>query len=354
MTVRISNRYSDKKIVWFWDKLQSFKNNTIAAPLYVRIKPLNACNHSCFWCVYHHDLATMHENMNAKDKIPKEKFRELLSDLKDIGVKAVTYSGGGEPLMYDGIEEFLQTTLDNGINLSIITHGGFLNKDKAKILGQGSWVRISMDYWDPQSIHETRNVPTKFYDGIMENIANFAKLKNPTCDLSVNYIVTQKNYTHLEEITVKLKDIGVENIRFSPMWADNFHEYHKPITDTVQATLKVLKQLDCDNFKVYSSYNQVYDLNISKRSYKKCYVNQTIPAVGADQYVYTCHNQAYSDDSIIGSIKDKSFKEMWFSQETKHFFDSFDCQSICTDQCAADKKNEFINELLDCEGDNFV
>lgn len=353
--MKTSNKYSDKKIVWFPEKLQSFVKGTTTPPIYVRIKPLNKCNHGCFWCVYHSDMTEMHSDMNAKDSIPKEKFRELLGDLREMGTKAVTYSGGGEPLMYKGIEEFLQLTLDYGINLSIITHGQFLEGDKAKILGNGSWVRVSMDYWDGESMKDSRRVRPEYFDTVLANLSNFSKSKKPECDLAINYIVTQKNCNHLYTISKKLKECGVENVRFSPMWCDDFFSYHEPIKNSVFSELvRIRSELQEDSFKVYDSYGQLNDKNISRRMYSKCYFNQVVPVIGADQNIYTCHNQAYSKDSIVGSIKDKSFKDVWMSKETNEFFNNFKCQEVCTGQCAADSKNKFITELVDSYGDSYV
>ena len=113
MDKNVQNKYSDKKIVWFPEKLQSFVDGEITAPLYVRVKPLNRCNHKCFWCVYHEpDLSQMHNDMRVKDMIPMDKMYEILDDFVDMGVKAVTYSGGGEPLMHPNTAEYLQAALD--------------------------------------------------------------------------------------------------------------------------------------------------------------------------------------------------------------------------------------------------
>ena len=42
-----NNRYSDLKIVHFPEKLRSFQEGRITAPIYVRVKPINVCNHAC-------------------------------------------------------------------------------------------------------------------------------------------------------------------------------------------------------------------------------------------------------------------------------------------------------------------
>lgn len=350
-----ANKYSDKKIVWFPEKMNSFISGKVTPPIYARIKPLNRCNHRCFWCVYHADLTEMHGDMNPSDSLPPDKFRELLDDLRDMGAKAVTYSGGGEPLLYNNIEEFLQKTLDNNINLSIITHGQFLSGEKAKILGNGSWVRVSMDYWDGDSMNSSRRVRKEYFDTVISNLDNFSRIKKSNCDLAINYIVTKDNHNHLYDISKILKSVGVENIRFSPMWCDDFFSYHNDIKNSVFSELvRIRSELQSEGFQIYDSYGQLNDVNISTRTYPKCYFNQVVPVIGADQNIYTCHNQAYNKDSIVGSIKNKSFKEVWMSQETKKFFDNFNCGKVCTGQCAADSKNKLITELVNSFGDNYV
>jgi radical SAM protein with 4Fe4S-binding SPASM domain len=78
------------------------------------------------------------------------------------------------------------------------------------------------------------------------------------------------------------------------------------------------------------------------------------PVIGADGKVYNCHNKSYTDDGCIGSITNQSFKQMWFSEQTRKYFEEFNPQIHCQCQCANDKKNLFMHELIDCYGDNFI
>ena len=94
------DRYSKQKIVWHPDKLKSFVSNKLTAPLNVRIKPINACNHSCYWCAYHSpDMSKMHLDMKPKDMIEIDKLYEILDDFVDMGIKAVTYSQNLKPII---------------------------------------------------------------------------------------------------------------------------------------------------------------------------------------------------------------------------------------------------------------
>ena len=72
-----SIKYSNLKIFWHQDKIKDILNNKISAPIYIRIKPTNVCNHSCFYCSYQNDkrLVTT-ETLNTRDHISKEKMME--------------------------------------------------------------------------------------------------------------------------------------------------------------------------------------------------------------------------------------------------------------------------------------
>ena len=348
-----TNKYSSKKISWFPEKLTALRDKRITAPLYVRIKPTNRCNHKCPWCVYYEpELSNMGTDMNARDVIPREKLLRTLDELAELGVRAITYSGGGEPLLHPNIEEAMQKTLDLGMDLSIITHGQYLSGKKAEILAKSKWVRVSVDYHTPEMFSKTRRLSEKYFYVIMDNIKEFSKIKNKNCDLNVNYIITKENHDTLYDAAVLLKNAGVEIIRFAPVWNVTFYEYHALIREKVMEQFELMKDLEDENFKIFSSYD--IDNVLIKRPYKRCYMMEVVPIIGADLNIYPCHNQVYLNDSIICSFKDRSFKEAWFGEETRKMFETFDCQATCTNLCAADNKNLYIRELLNCEGDNFV
>lgn len=363
-----SNKYSNYKILSFPDKVASFTQENITAPIYVRIKPINLCNHGCFFCVYstgfrvkdggekQHIISGMHQGMSEKDLISLVKMNEILDDLARIGTKAVTYSGGGEPLMHPDIVKIMEKTLHNSLDLSVITNGQNLVKEKAEVLSDAKWVRISMDYTSPTQMKRFRNIPEKSFKSIINNIYNFAKIKSKDCDLAVNYIVHQENCEDLFNFAKLLKENGVENIRFSPMYNKNFYDYHSKFDDVVKEQLKkIANELQDSKFSVNSSYDiQNSGSHSSIRSYTQCYIMQTVPVIGADLGVYACHNKAYDKSGLIGSIKNISFSELWFKKETGIFIRNFNPKLSCMHECSNDKKNIFINELLNSSNDNFI
>jgi len=293
----------------------------------------------------------MHEHVLRGDEIPVGKMMEILEDLSAIGVKAITLSGGGEPLIHKNIEDILQKTLDCKLDLSMLTNGQELEGKKAELMAEAKWIRISMDYWNNEMFTDTRKVKPEFFYKIVKNIKNFTKI-NKKCDLGVNYIITKKNYTTLIEAFDFITSLGVDNIRFSPLWVPDFNIYHQFIKHEVLNQLNQIYKKAPKETSVYDTYKIVPE--ITTRTYNRCYFLQIVPVIGADLNIYNCHNKAYDSNGIIGSIKKKKFSEIWFSYETLNYFKTFRPDLICNHQCANDTKNKYIHEIITCSEDNYV
>ena len=362
------NKYSPYKIFSHREKLESLKNDNLTSPLYVRIKPVNYCDHDCFFCVYaagsrrkklsedvaDHISSGMHEDISLSDVIPRDRFPEIIEELSSAGVKAVTFSGGGEPLLHPTIDQAFQKCIDNNIDFSIITNGQNLVGKRAELLAKSSWVRISMDYTNKETMASTRNVPEKMFDQLISNIQNFARLKSTSTDLGVNYIVHKQNCDDLVSFSKILKDAGVDNVRFSPMWLPDYQNYHADIQSKVQAQLDDIRSLVDSQFSVNSTYDISLSAHSTVRPYPKCFIAQIVPVIGADLNIYACHNKAYDKTGIVASMKDRSFSDAWFSEEARSFHRSLCPPEHCQHQCSNDNKNIIINEFLDGSDDSFI
>ncbi len=337
-------RYGIKKIFRHPKKLQSFLEDNVAPPIYVRIKPTNKCNHHCYYCAY--DLNSPIK-IDRTAELPREKMMEILSDFKDMEVKAVTYSGGGEPLIYPHIVETMRKTLDYGIDLSIITNGQSLDGKKADILTQAKWVRISADSSDAKTFSEIRKVPENWFHKLTDNIETFAGIKSLECVLGINFIVQEKNFDKIYDSIKFFRDLGVDNIKLTPRHlTKGTEEYHKKFKKTAIEQIKEAKKSFPD-FEIYDTYDIDFSaVGIPERKYGRCYMMQTVPAISALGLVYPCHDKAWMGVDSLGSIKNQSFKELWFSEETKRKFREFNPQEMCKHHCTNDLKNMQINKFL--------
>lgn len=356
-----SNKYSIHKIAWFPEKLESFRRGVVTAPIYVRVKPTNRCNHDCFFCVYKASFSGMHELSPDREsdyvgkvaELTTDKLMEILDDFRTMGVKAVTYSGGGEPLMHGGIVKVMERTLELGIDLSIITNGQLLQGERAVALSKAKWVRVSVDYQNAEQMHQHRNVPERMFEALLKNLKEFSAHKDPSCNLFLNYIVHKGNCNGLLEAAKLFKAHGAENVRFSPMWIPGIQEYHAPIKEMVEAQLQAAQELCDDKFSVNTTYDLTSSAHSTQRGYHKCFFMQIVPVIAADANVYACHNKAYDAKGMIGSIANRRFSDLWFSDEAKQFFETLDPTKVCGHQCANDEKNLLIHDIMSAQ-DNFV
>ena len=120
--------YSHSKFFAFPDQISALRARQVTAPVHVRIKPTNICNHDCWYCAYHVENLQLGNLMEYKDRLPREKMMEIIDDLAEMGVKAVTFSGGGEPLIYPHIAEALNKLGESGIKLATLTNGSHLHE----------------------------------------------------------------------------------------------------------------------------------------------------------------------------------------------------------------------------------
>jgi hypothetical protein len=108
-------------------------------------------------------------------------------------------------------------------------------------------------------------------------------------------------------------------------------------------------------FTINTTYNITPGSSHSKlRSYEKCFIMQTVPVIGADLGVYACHNKAYDQSGLIGSLKDCSFRDLWFSDKTKQFMNTFNAKHKCMHECSNDRKNILINHVIEASSDNYI
>ncbi|MFH1607981.1 MAG: radical SAM protein [archaeon] len=351
----ITQRYGGLKILHHPEKLVSLRDGKITAPIYVRFKPTNKCNHHCSFCSYDPSEGDVgvRDKLNRIDEIPIKKILEILDDFKEMGVKAITFSGGGEPLVHPHIEEAIQKTFDNGIKLSMITNGQELRGRKAIVLTNANWVRVSANACTPESFSLIRGVPEKCFYELSENIRNFAKMKRKECEFGINYVVQKENADQVYDSVKYFKDLGVNHIKITPMWNQTFREYHAPIKEKVLSQIKKAKEdFEEEGFAVYDTYKGDFSgASVSERHYPQCYVMQTVPVIGADCNVYFCHDKAYADSGKLGSIKNRTFKDLWFSKEAQEIFKNFDPRESCKHHCANDTKNKHIKGIINREQD---
>ena len=347
---RNATPYSQLKIFYHKELLDRLENSDRCNPLYIRIKPTNICNHNCYYCHYKNSYLTLDEYC-PNDMIPREKMLEIVSDMREMGVKAVTFSGGGEPLVYPYIEETMEEIIKAGIDLSIITNGSMLKGKKAELLAKAKWVRISIDSINAGSYAQIRGIGEDALPELLKNIEAFAGIKDNTCELGINFVIGKENYMEIEQVAEIMKAIGVNHVKFAPLFSNDTEGYHKDIKDNVIARLDELgKRLNDDQFKIIDLYTSDFEnYEVFKRTYSRCPIKEFVCIIAANSKVYYCHDKAYLSNGCVCDLNSQSFAEGWNSEEVTKKFKKFDAMETCRQHCVYDSRNILINSYLDMD-----
>lgn len=350
--------YSNLKIFAHADVLNDIREEKRVAPIYIRIKPTNYCNHRCYYCSYADSELGLRDSVNSQDQISWEKMQEIISDISDIGVKAVTLSGGGEPLIYPHIIGTMTKLLNAGIDLSIITNGQLLKDDRAEVLSEAKWVRVSLDSANADTYSKIRHLPETAFGEVCDNIRHFSKIKRNDCELGINFVVNHENADQIYDAAKMLKELGVNHIKYTARVTKDLFFYHEPFKKNVIDQIHRAKdELESADFRVINKYEGDFDSAlVFHRCYDKCYINRIFTVIAADSKVYFCHDKAYVTDGAVGDLKHRSFKELWFSEETIKRYQEFNPQKECNHHCVYDDRNELLNVFysLDRNHINFI
>ena len=348
--------YSNLKAFAFPDRIQALSNRKLAAPVHVRIKPINRCNHDCWYCAYRVSNLQLGEDMNEKELIAEEKMHQIVDDLIDMKVRAVTFTGGGEPLIYKPLAKIIKKLVKGGIKVGALSNGSNLKGEMADVFAEyATWIRVSLDAWDGESYAQARSVNKSAFNKLMKNLADFAS-RNSDCELGTSFIIDEKNANHIFETVQNLKDCGVKHVKLAGVVVSNDgvenNKYHKEIKSIVRDEIEKSLGISDSSFKVLDHYHDLDER--FERDYNMCPTIQFTPVIGGDSYVYTCQDKAYTEGGKLGSIKDASFKDFWFSEENLQRAYAVNPSIHCKHNCANHQKNQIIADFIDTNSDHVL
>ena len=357
------NVYSPFKAAHHQDKIETFRKGGQPVPLQVQLIISDLCNHNCSFCAYRMEGYTSNQNFgewdgvknminnNPNRMISYEKCKEILDDCKEMGVKALQFTGGGEPTVHPKHREIFQHTLDLGLDLALVTNGGLVKDGLAEILAQSKWVRFSLDAATSETHSSLREVSPMLFEKTLRNISKVVKARENFSDsdlvIGVGFVVTKENWKEVYEGVKIYSDLGVDNARISAVFTPDDFEYHEEHYEEVKELVSKAKEdFETPEFKVFDLFgDRLEDLQQHRPDYSFCGYMHLNTYIGGDLKVYTCCNNAYNSYGEMGSLVDQRFKDFWYSNEKIKEYTDFNAKGC--ERCMFNNKNRFINYLVD-------
>ena len=94
-----------------------------------------------------------------------EMIEKIIENFKELNVKAVEVTGGGEPLMHKNRYKMFELLFDAGFDVSLVTNGTLVDDRLAEMLAPNlTWMRISIDAATAETYKMLRQSTNRHYD----------------------------------------------------------------------------------------------------------------------------------------------------------------------------------------------
>jgi MoaA/NifB/PqqE/SkfB family radical SAM enzyme len=327
--------YSPNKIFHHQDKIEAIKAGFTPTPVHVQLVPTNRCNQSCDFCAYRQEGYSSNEQFDTRDQIDWLKLNEIVASCKNMGVKAIEITGGGEPTCHPYFLHLCESIINNGIDLGLVTNGSKWGEQHTYVLNKAKWVRFSLDAGTPATYAKIRHVQP---DKLAEVRQHIRELTGPV--VGVGFVVTKDNWKEIIDAVLNARQDGADNIRLSAVFTNEGRSYFHGIGDEIDDICKSVTKYSTDTFRVFNLFSDRYlDLSLGKPTYQDCHLQKFCTYIGADLNVYRCCILAYNELGKLGSIKDQTFEQMW--EKVNFDFDARTCP-----RCMHNKKNATIDYAL--------
>jgi cyclic pyranopterin phosphate synthase len=335
-----------------------------APPVLIEVDPSNACNHACSFCLssyIHFDKYKGTETF-SRAVMPRDMLMGLCEDFVDMGVRAVNWTGGGEPTLNKHLKDAIEYCGKNGIKQGMFTNGTLLDKwDMFEVMVDNmTWVRFSVDAGTAKTYNSVRKAKGKQnWDKMASNLRRLIDVNNQKgkkIDIGVGYVISPDTYHEIVDFAHFFKDFDLAYCQYKPevvIREDGGQQRELEFwTKKVNPLLEEAKNILGDKFQAnsYKFEDLINDRSSYGRSYKKCLGSQISPCIGADGHVYVCTNHRGWKQYSYGCLYDgKTFKEIWGDLRRRNavmgLIENIECFSNCTKLCKPHESNKAMWEI---------
>lgn len=317
--------YSQAKPVYWLDRLAQLRAGVTPAPVHVQMVLSDLCNQDCAFCSYRmssglsNELFPEGKRKNPNRMIPADKAREIIDDCAAIGVKALQFTGGGEPTIHPDHLEMFERAQAHGIATALVTNGASMDAAHPAVRAM-RWVRVSVDAGDAQTYARVRGVSEKHWLAVWANIRALAASCNGV--VSVGFVVTNENYQGLPAAASMARDAGVANVRVGAVFSKQGSAYYRDAAE-IRRVIDETKAAHGD-FIVDLFGRRIGDLDAGSPEDAFCGYQYLTTYIGGDLGVYRCCNTAYTRAGKVADLHNQRFADLF--GKPIEAFDARQCQ----------------------------
>jgi len=336
-----------------------YKAPNKTTPITLELHLSNICDHHCPFCTFRDSV---HKSLERNATFPLELIDNIIRDSKKMHIKAIVYSGGGEPLLYSNfikvVEKFSSINIDQGL----ITNGSKLDDDDIlkSVIKNFSWIRVSVDAGSANVYERTHGTDQKF-EKIINNVKRLSRLKKDLHSskprIGVSFLLTMENYNDLIRAVEVFSETGIDYFQVKPLVMNAEERIASGNIFWKQAVFDQLLALPAHsktNYHVYTLGFKFIDLlkAVNKKQFSKCHGHPFYPVITANGKIYVCCLMIGHEKLCYGELTNEiGFYEIWTTKERPKIGNSVNVLS-CPLNCKLSETNKTLEPFFTANYDD--
>lgn len=356
-----------------FDRVAELRRSGDTFPVLIEVNLTNYCNEACRWCI------SMYSHNGNPAMTPDEKRLRLvrldtspaiaghpnrrrgldvtvlgtfLRQAVSKGLRAVTWSGGGEPTTHPDFLEVVRSATESGLEQGLMTNGFFPNGHVPVIGQHHKWVRVSLDTIDRNRYHDQKAVDA--FPKVVDNIR--ALLRHPS-QVGVNMNLAEWNADEILSMAKWCRDEGIGYFQIRPILGLPFEMTRTAPYRTqprlnwarLKPQLVEAEQLSTESFRVAISWDKFEDVNDPTgrfgRTYRKCLYHYLSCVLNADGDLCVCMYHLGDKAFSFGNIYEQTASEIWNGPKRREVI-GMCTSSLDLSSCQVCCKGHEINKLM--------
>jgi len=335
------------KLIYHVSRVHKWLQGENIYPIYIEIGLISSCNHRCIFCAF--DFLKY-----RPDILNKSFLKRFILEAAEKDVKAILYSGEGEPLLYKDAADVIAFTKRANIDVALSTNGVlFDKKEAAKSLQYLSWLRVSLNAGTKENYSIIHNTKSKDFGIVLNNLQEAVKIRDKNkyaCTIGIQFLLIPQNYKEVKILAKILSNIGADYLVIKP-YSEHPLSINKIGPKFKYANLfyleEELRKYSKNNFQIIFRRRTMDKLE-EEKPYRHCLGLPFATHITAKGDIYPCNAFIGRRDFAFGNIHKEKFGEIWEGKRRKRImkviYNKWDVEN-CRKSCRLDEINRYLWEL---------
>ncbi len=303
------------------------------------LKPELTCTANCPTCS---SRKTLHRSVERKQFLTFSDWQTLFRDAQELGCSRLTISGG-EPTLYDHLEELISLGKSHGWQVDLNSNGSRIDSIAAdRLVNAGLDAVLISIYAADTALHDRLRCTPGLWLRAKTALAAFVEQRDnraPALRVGIQTILSKDNFRDFPELLEMAFRLRVCSITFSYLEGDyterkflldraNISEFKRRVIPRALAVIRAAKTDRWSRRLALAAVRSLfggsarrendYALGVYRRP-RPCPIPSFLSIVLANGDVHPCNMVEYTHQPVIGNLRDRRFSALWQGEAWKDF-----------------------------------